>query len=99
QRLDFLLLADVARDGNCIAPVGANLIAHYIAGVLLAGRDDNLGAGRGHLLGDRSADAARGTGDERNLTGQVKQSAGHQTISNSPAPPMPPPLHMVTTAY
>ena len=43
------------------------------AGVGLAAGDDHLGAGADQALGQRAADAARSTGDDRHPAGQVEE--------------------------
>jgi hypothetical protein len=60
---------------------GIDDVGHLVAGVLLARRDDDLGAVLGHALGDGAADAARRAGDHGHLATQVEQ--GYRLPANS----------------
>ena len=51
------------------------------AGLGLAAGDDNVRALIGHRLGNGSADAARGAGDDRDLAGEVEQRHASLPIS------------------
>ena len=66
----------------------------------LARGDRDLAAHLAQPLGDLQAQAARAAGDERHLALEVEELArAHHATSNSPAAPMPPPMHIVTTTY
>jgi hypothetical protein len=73
------------RDGFAAAP--ANSGDDFLAGVELATRDHDLRAVLGEPLGDRAADAAARSGDQRDLARQIEQRrAAHRCLSSSMRP-------------
>src|SRR5262249_4139642 len=70
------LAPDVAGHGEGGATDRRDLSDRRLARLGLAAADDHLRAVRGHLLGDRLADATAGTGDEGNLPLQVEKRHG-----------------------
>ena len=65
ERLQRVELAHVGGDADRLAAHGLQELLGLGAGVGLAARDRDLGAGRDEALGDRAPDAARAAGDDR----------------------------------
>ena len=71
ELVDRARLTDVAdHDGGATSAVvdQRGALLHRVGG---SARQDHVGAGRAHPLGDRAADAARCAGDDGGLAGQV----------------------------
>ena len=74
--LQIVLRRDIRGDSDrgAVAEPRIDLGRGGVAGVLLAARDHDLCALLGHRLGDRPADAARRSGDQRDLTAHVEKA-------------------------
>jgi hypothetical protein len=72
QRLHLLLARDVAGNDHGLALGPADRLGNLLADLRLTARDDNLGALRGHGLGDGAADTAARPRDNGHLTCEIE---------------------------
>jgi len=86
QPLQLFLAPDVAGVRDRFAAASANGLDDFLAGIEFAARDHDPGAVLREPFGDRAADAATGSGDERDLAAQIEQRACHRYLSSSMRP-------------
>ena len=70
---ELRLVGDPRSDGDRFATRGADCRRHLLAGLGIAGRDDDPSPRFGKSLGDRAADAAARTGYDRDFSGQIEK--------------------------
>src|SRR5262249_44167247 len=73
ERGEGVEVADVRRDADRLAAHGAQRRLRILAGIGLAARDGDTGAGGDEALGERAPAAAGAAGDACNPSGQVAQ--------------------------
>ena len=74
---DLLRVADVAGMGSRLAPFIPDTPGHYLAALLLAAGNNDMGALLRQQSCRRLADTPAGAGHQRSFTGQVKQVSEH----------------------
>ena len=73
QVLQILLAGDVAGDHGCLTAAVADRGGHGLARIGLAAGYHDLGAMLCQAFGDGTANAFAGTGNDRDLAGEVEQ--------------------------
>jgi hypothetical protein len=63
-------------EGERATAEATDLVGRLLAGVLVAARDDDVGAGLGERMDDRASEPTRAAGDEGDATGEVEAIVG-----------------------